>query len=611
MSLMATKLRTVYSLGLLNVLRVVNYRMGIRFGWSRVLRLQAVLPDPPYFTQPECGPHALPVVKGDWWVEALYFGRWSVSTGEAPPDWHANPLTGQRVQDAGRLWWKIPDFDPVVGDIKVVWEASRFDWVLAFALRAARGDGAALNRLNGWLADWCVNNPAYRGPNWKCGQEASIRVMHLAMAALILKSAKNPSSAVTSLVGAHLQRIAATLGYAIGQDNNHGISEAAALYIGGVWLSAVGDKQGERFAATGRRWLKNRVGRLIEADGSFSQYSLTYHRMMLDALCMVEVWRRQFGDVSFGERFLQRLQAATGWLRAMIDDRTGDGPNVGANDGARLLPLSMTDYRDFRPTAQLATALFCEAKLVSRDPAVSEWLEWLDIDLEAGAIAPSTSQRFSDGGFGILRRGSAMALLRFPRFRFRPSQADALHVDLWVDGDNLLRDAGSFTYNGGATWLDYFGGTKGHNTVQFDDRDQMPRLGRFLFGDWLQTQDFSGPLDTEKGERFSASYQDRRGASHARTVTLDSALLSVEDKVHGFEKRAVLRWRLRPGAWTLTGACASCGSFLLSISADMPIRRIELVEGWESRYYLEKTATPVLEVEFDQPGIVISHFSWI
>jgi hypothetical protein len=31
-------------------------------------------------------------------------------------------------------------------------------------------------------------------------------------------------------------------------------------------------------------------------------------------------------------------------------------------------------------------------------------------------------------------RVAAFTLLRYPRFRFRPSQADALHVDLWAGG---------------------------------------------------------------------------------------------------------------------------------------------------------------------------------
>ena len=59
---------------------------------------------------------------------------------------------------------------------------------------------------------------------------------------------------------------------------------------------------------------------------------------------------------------------------------------------------------------------------------------------------------------GINRvRRNAIAMLRYPRFKFRPSQADALHVDLWVDGENLLRDARAYSYNPDPQWLAVMG----------------------------------------------------------------------------------------------------------------------------------------------------------
>ena len=106
--------------------------------------------------------------------------------------------------------------------------------------------------------------------------------MHLAMAALVLGQTRQAGPALRDLIHLHLQRIAPTLSYAIGQDNNHGTSEAAALFIGGSWLQTLGLPAGARWAALGRRWLENRAVRLIGEDGSFSQYSLNYHRVMLD-----------------------------------------------------------------------------------------------------------------------------------------------------------------------------------------------------------------------------------------------------------------------------------------------------------------------------------------
>jgi hypothetical protein len=234
-------LRTVRRLGLGNVARVASYRLRLRFGRHPVQRVRRTLPAGPFFRPPEPGalPPA-PPAPDSWREEALFFGRHRAPLGDTPPDWHRNCLTGERAHGVDRPWWELSDFATGAGDIKTVWERSRFDWVLAFAQQARGGEAGALERLNAWLADWSRHNPAYRGPNWKCGQEASIRVLHLAVAARMLGQEGASEPALLALVEAHLARIRPTLAYARAQDNNHGTSEAAALYVGGHWLSAQG-----------------------------------------------------------------------------------------------------------------------------------------------------------------------------------------------------------------------------------------------------------------------------------------------------------------------------------------------------------------------------------
>ena len=611
MSLLLTRLRTAWALGVPSIARVLVYRLGVRTGWNPVRRLHAAVPVGDFFRGIAPGMPSVSVPPVNAWEDgASLFGRWEVVFGDRPPDWLANPLTGQRFPEPERAWWQIPDFDPQVGDIKLIWELSRMDWVLALAQRARRGDAAALSRLNEWLADWCRHNPPYRGPNWKCGQETSIRLMHLAMAALILGQTRQAEPALRDLIHLHLRRIEPTLSYAMGQDNNHGTSEAAAMFMGGSWLQALGVPQGTRWARLGRRWLENRAARLIARDGSFSQYSLNYHRVMLDTFSMAEVWRRHLDLPAFSAQWSARALAATHWLRAMVDPLNGDGPNVGANDGARLLQLTDTPYRDFRPSLQLAAALFAQRRALEATGVWDHPLAWLGVALPSDVLAPSTGLQADDGGFAVLRRGSAMAMLRYPRFRFRPSQADGLHLDLWLGGENLLRDAGTCSYNMQATWMGYFGGTAGHNTVQFDGRDQMPRLGRFLWGDWLRTSGVEDLADDGAGQRFAVAYRDAQGASHRRRVRLGESSLCVEDEVAGFAQRAVLRWRLAPGAWILEGGCLTNGAHTLTVQGSMPILRCELTEGWESRHYLERTPTPVLEIEIQQAGTLTTDYRW-
>ena len=415
------------------------------------------------------------------------------------------------------------------------------------------------------------------------------------------------------------------------QDNNHGTSEAAALFIGGSWLAALGIAEGDRWQQTGRKWLENRAARLIGANGSFSQYSLNYHRVMLDTFCMAEVWRKQLGLPAFSGLWQTRALVATQWLRHMVSPMNGDGPNVGANDGARLLQLTDASYRDYRPSVQLAMALFADQCAYADDGAWNHSLQWLGIPApKAQALRPGNLLA-DDGGFAVLRRGTAMVMLRYPRFHFRPSQADALHLDLWLDGDNLLRDAGSYSYHTEQKWLNYFGGTASHNTVQFDDRDQMPRLSRFLFGDWLKTSFLELLTEDARTTHFGAGYRDGKQASHHRRISLADSYLRVMDDVAGFRNNAVLRWRLMPGDWHLERCSDSSlrvkrgnpdgidghvvplcndGTHVLAVQATITIVRCEIVQGWESRHYLEKTPVPVLEIEVRQPGTLTTEYRW-
>ncbi len=607
------RLRTLARLGPGNIARVAMYRLGLRSGWHPVQRLRGAIPRGRFY-RAAAGRAEMPAPNRQWRETALYFGWYRPPLPDQPPDWFANPFSDRPQPDASRDWWRIGDFGS--GDIKGLWELSRLDWAVAWGTEAAHGDARALARLNQWLGDWAARNPPFKGPNWKCGQEASIRVMHLCLVAWILGQDADPEAGLADLIAVHLQRVAPTMSYAIGQANNHGTSEAAALFIGGTMLIGR-HPHAQQWAAKGRRWLEVLSQRLIERDGSFSQYSVNYHRMMLDACTLAEAWRRYRHLPAFSQALAARLGAAAKWLCAFTDLETGDAPNIGANDGARLMPLTSCDYRDYRPSVQLAFALF----LGQRAFAPGRWDDaaaWLGVKVPGDQAMP-VSQTFDAGGYHVIRLANVLSAQRYPRFRFRPGQADALHLDLWVNGSNMLRDAGTFSYNTAPKLLDYFGGVAGHNTIQFDGRDQMPRISRFLWGGWLRTEECQPVREDGATVQAGASYRDATGARHCRKVTVSGREVRVEDLVEGFARSAVLRWRLLPGNWRLErlerkNATAyqltNDGGFCVEISASVESVRCALTHGWESRYYLQKSPVPVVEFEIAAAGAITTRISW-
>lgn len=604
-----TKVRTALNLGIINIIRVIVYRLSIRIGINPVQRLKAPPIKGDFFRSYTDEAYNLPT-NNDWANGVTLFSYWHLQSSTDIPIWHANPFTGKKAKSNHLPWWKIPDFDPNVGDIKQIWELSRFDWALAFAQKAANGNEEYLHKLNQWINDWYINNPPYLGINWKCGQEASIRVMHLAVCALILKQTKNSNSPLLDLIAVHLERIAPTIQYAVAQDNNHGTSEAAALFIGGSWLEKNNVPKGADWKRLGKKWLENRAQKLILKDGSFSQYSLTYHRLMLDTISLSEIWRIKMNEPKFKPKFYQRAQAACDWLYCIINLENGDGPNLGANDGARLLPLTNTNYRDFRPSLQLAMRAFKNQNAITQPGPWNNVLKWLSIEPVTAPAPPQKSKLFDSGGYAILHKKDAMVLFRYPRFRFRPSQADALHIDLWVRGKNLLRDGGSYSYNAEEKWLNYFPCTISHNTVQFDNRSQMPRISRFLYGDWLKTKDLSSITESNGCINVAASYKDAEGSVHSRSIELNENSLKVRDEIKGLKHSAILRWRLKPGDWKISKHSIKNKNHIISIQSTMPIKRFEVIEGWESKYYLDKQPIPVLEVEVHEAGALTTEYQW-
>ncbi|MFK5949394.1 MAG: heparinase II/III-family protein [Methylococcales bacterium] len=600
------KIKTAIALGFFNLWRVLLYRIGVKFGFNPVKKITAKVEQGMFFENVNLNAQDKLPINTQWLDQQTYFG-WKVIESKEIPNWHKSVLTEKEVKTPLKTWWSISDFDSKLGDIKGVWEASRFDWVLCFAQQAATGNSQGLDKLNTWLLNWVENNPPYQGVNWKCGQEASIRVMHLAMASVILNNHQNTSGTLLSLINAHLQRIAPTISYAMAQDNNHGTSEAAALYIGGSWLAKNGMLEGYTWQKLGRKWLENRARKLIENDGSFSQYSTTYHRVMLDTFSTVEVWRRQLNLPLFSKELYKKVKLATQWLYQFSQEVSGDAPNLGANDGARLLPLIATDYRDFRPSVQFASVLFFHKKAWLKEGEYDLALKWLKIALPQTCLAPVANFHFEKGGYFGLRANKAFLMMSYPKFRFRPSQCDALHVDFWLEGQNLLRDGGTFSYNAGQNYIDYYGGTKSHNTVQFDNSEQMPRLSRFLLGSWLKAKEISW---NEFTNSCQASYTDLYKNKHLRKVVLNDKKLIVKDIISGFKKSAVIRWRLQPGSWKVVGHFLTNGEHSIAVSTDMPIKRFELIQGKESRYYYQETLIPVLEIEVEQSGSIITEYQY-
>lgn len=111
----------------------------------------------------------------------------------------------------------------------------------------------------------------------------------------------------------------------------------------------------------------------------------------------------------------------TFWLAALVDSESGDVPNLGANDGARSMPLTSTDYRDYRPSVILASTVFLHAiprVLLNNSPACFDILMWLDMRKPEKDFTLWCYQNLDRSGFIVFSTSKAEAITRYPRFKF-------------------------------------------------------------------------------------------------------------------------------------------------------------------------------------------------
>lgn len=596
------KSKVIVSLGLFNVLAVAWYRIKFKIGFFA--KSQPITSFGTFEGQSLLGgAYQTGACSGEYSLQ--YFSSKNHAVRKVP-QWNYDPYTNKTLVDNEQHWSQLMDFSLSTGDVKVLWEPSRFEWLIKACWEERYSEMGSSVPIDDWLIDWCQKNPLNRGVNWKCAQEASIRALHVLLASLIRHNREIlPNPFLVQFLVFHLKRILPTIGYAKAQDNNHATTEATALFCIGAILGAVGglDEAEHSLARKshriGRQLLEDRISSLVLKDGAFSQYSTNYHRLMLDSVVFSECIRRFLKLPEFSQKFYEKAAAASDWMMAMTDSISGDAPNMGSNDGAILFNANSNKYRDFRPTCQASQHLFCNLGVYpAQRHCLSEVFstEFKNIPLIAIAEVKTRPLHTMCRKLG---NENTFAILKVPHNRFRPAQSDALHLDFWHNGTNLIRDAGTYSYNPQDPDIVNFASTGCHSTVEIDKRDQMPKLSRFLYGEWLKPQidqTMNTTLKLFAGE-ISSFYIDYLGASHRRVVEqIGSNEWTVTDDVRGVVKSATLRFRLAPSNWTLHNEELRNSMASIICSANKAIT-IKLCDGFESRYYLQKKPMQILEVE--------------
>ncbi len=561
--------------------------------------------------------------------EIKYFAHEFHKTG-FPPDWHVNPITGIKL-DSTKHWSQLSDEGEV--DIKFIWEASRFSFVYTLARAYAfNQDERYAEAFWQLIESWVESNPPNTGPNWMDGQEAALRLMAWTFGLYaFLDSPLTTSRRVanlTTFIAAHSQRIYSNTEFAIFTRGNHSISESLGLWMVGLLFPEL--KDAEKYMSFGRMSLEREAAQQIFPDGSYSMYSLNYHRFVLQMI-LYAIKLAELNGAPFSESLYRVANLSIDYMAQLIDPQTGQMPVYGSNDGALVLPLNNCDFTDYRPVLQLGSFLM-KGKKMLESGAWDEDLYWLcgESSLSLGERARMREDvTFPDGGVYILHNTHSKAVIRCTDFKERPSHADQLHVDLWWRGHNIACDAGTYLYSGDNIWRNGLAHTSAHNTVIVDAKDQMKMVSRFTWVDWAQGKVLQHDEIKWQGEHDGYTHLPDP-VTHKRTVLmLDDDRWLVVDHLNGKQSHHyALHWLFCDGEFGVQ-QLASAHKVLLTYSDSLLSEsrvniqmgllngdaRFSVVRadpqstrGWRSKYYGQKEPAISAMLETDQPQVVFWTF---
>ena len=265
-------------------------------------------------------------------------------------DWITNPDNGYRY-DINKHWSEIADFSSATGDIKYAWEKSRFTLLLTIIRNDYHHDEDHSGFVFDEIAHWIDANPVNRGPNWRCSQEISLRILNWCFALQFYKH----SAALTEerwdkiqhVIYWSLHHVYHHIDFSrIAVRNNHAITETLFLTLSHMLFPFIPETK--KWSEKGRKWFEQEIANQIYEDGTFLQFSMNYHRVVIQLLTL-GISLTEMQGKPFSEGVYKKAHKSLNFLYQCAQDETAHLPNYGANDGAWFFPLSDTDYRDFRP----------------------------------------------------------------------------------------------------------------------------------------------------------------------------------------------------------------------------------------------------------------------
>lgn len=411
--------------------------------------------------------------------ETLFFSKEWINLGK-DFNWVTNPIS-KYSYDINIHWSDIETLDSNAGDIKYIWEKSRFSYLFHIIRYDYHYELDHSKFVLDEILDWIEKNPLNCGPNYVCSQEISLRVNNWVFALYFYKESKHLTeekwNTIIKSIYWQISHVYSNINFSrIAVRNNHAITECLTLYLFGLLFPEL--PESSKWKKNGKKWFEEEIAYQFESDGTYLQASMNYQRVVTQLLSWGISLAHLNGE-GFSRIVYDNAYKSLNFLYQCMDIESGWLPNYGNNDGALFFPLSPSDYRDYRPQLDALHVLLTGKHLLMMPFEEALWISRPILD-----YAPLTQRQglisFVRSGYYMIRESDMLTFIRCGNFK-KKGVPDQLHLDLWYKGKNILFDGGTFRYNASPDEIKYFRGTESHNTVMIDEYDQMKKGPRFMW----------------------------------------------------------------------------------------------------------------------------------
>jgi len=457
----------------------------------------------------------------------------------------ADRILGNKVEFFGRQW-PLTGFDYKLShsaDPKYIWELNRHQFlpVLAKAFFITDDERYA-EKIVSLTESWIEQNPPFSGINWRKPLEPALRQISWLWSLKYIARSRYLNEKIAAKIRqslfnqtAHISRNLSLYSSA----NNHLIGELASMVMVGTHLGV------EKWVKNALKILNEQINNQILDDGIGAEQSISYQLYTMEYYLIAMLYLSENNIPAEGNMF-KKIEKAAEFISTIID-KNGFYPDIGDNDSGFALKLSES-YHNSKTLLNLAAYITGNTGLLQKDAEDDEKLFWLlgpgnfKTLIEKGkANINNMPQTFiySKGGYGIFKKNDNKPDIKMI-FDFGPlglqplaghAHADALSFLLYVNGQPVFIDPGTYSYNKGF-WRNYFRGTCAHNTICIDGQDQSIFSGPFLASYHAKTECVSFENNKSICARHYGYNRLKIPVVHTRTVRFSKEnTITIADKI--------------------------------------------------------------------------------